>query len=221
MGSLFVSVQWVNQGVHESTSTVRFPWWHLVIALLVALACAGAGRLVARAFPSPEPSASPERNAHLGLADGELAAWARATGSRPLGATGLVLTAAVVALLPFTGPLAVSALLVGGVLCLGFARVYVTVGRQGLTVTPGRLPWPRIRVPLEAMTGASHREIDAFGDFGGWGYRIRPGASGVILRSGATLFVRRAGGRDFAVTVDDAATAAALLNTLIARRKAH
>ncbi|MFJ8715844.1 hypothetical protein ACIRD9_22075 [Streptomyces violaceus] len=144
---------------------------------------------VARAFPSPEPSASPERNAHLGPADGELAAWARATGSRPLGATGLVLTAAAVALLPFTGPLAVSALLVGGVLCLGFARLYVTVGRQGLTVTPGRLPWPRIRVP--------HREIDALGDFGGWGYRIRPGASGVILRSGSTLFVRRAGGRDW------------------------
>ncbi|MGA5356075.1 hypothetical protein [Streptomyces purpurascens] len=115
----------------------------------------------------------------------------------------------------------VIAFLVGGVLCLGFARLYVTVGRQGLTVTPGRLPWPRIRVPLEAMACASHREVDALGDFGGWGYRIRPGASGVILRSGSTLFVRRAGGWDFAVTVDDAATAAALLNTLIDRRKAH
>ncbi|GGS36195.1 hypothetical protein [Streptomyces violaceus] len=109
----------------------------------------------------------------------------------------MVLTAEAVALLPFTGPLAVSALLVGGVLCPGFARPYVTVGRQGLTVTPGRLPCPRIRVPLEAMTGASHRESDALGDFGGWGYRIRPGASGVILRSGSTLFVRRAGGRDW------------------------
>ncbi|WP_435853658.1 GntR family transcriptional regulator [Streptomyces purpurascens] len=34
------------------------------------------------------------------------------------------------------------------------------------------------------MACASHREVDALGDFGGWGYRIRPGASGVILRSG-------------------------------------
>ncbi|MFI9562664.1 hypothetical protein [Streptomyces rishiriensis] len=33
----------------------------------------------------------------------------------------------------------------------------------------------------------------------------------VILRSGPTLAVRRAGGREFAVTVDDPATAAAPL----------
>ncbi|MEU5635159.1 hypothetical protein ACH47C_29195 [Streptomyces rishiriensis] len=33
----------------------------------------------------------------------------------------------------------------------------------------------------------------------------------MILRSGPTLVERRAGGREFAVTVDDPATAAALL----------
>ncbi|MEV1064891.1 DUF1648 domain-containing protein [Streptomyces sp. NPDC050263] len=222
MGSLFVSVQLVNHGGYDDVSAVRLPPWHLAIALLVGVACAGAGRLAARVLPSPlDPPPPPGEHPRLGLADGELAAWAHATGSWPLGALGLVLTAAALALLPFTALPAACALLAGGLLCLCFARLYVTVGRQGLTVTPGRLPWPRIRVPLEAMTDASHRDIDALGDFGGWGYRIRPGASGVILRSGPTLVVRRAGGREFAVTVDDAATAAALLNSLIARRKAH
>ncbi|GGR75933.1 hypothetical protein GCM10010269_13840 [Streptomyces humidus] len=221
MGSLFVSVQLVNHDAHGDASTVRLSPWHLAFAVVVAAVCAGAGLLLARTLPSRGPHSPAADHARLGLADGELAAWARATGSRPLGALGLALTAAALALLPFTGPAAATPLLVGGLPCLCFARLYVTVGRQGLTVTPGRLPWPRIRLPLESMTGASHRHVDALGDFGGWGYRIRPGASGVILRSGPTLVVRRAGGREFAVTVDDPATAAALLNTLIARREAH
>lgn len=41
-----------------------------------------------------------------------------------------------------------------------------------------------------------------------------------MLRSGEALVVRRAGGREFAVTVDDSATAAALLNTLAHREGA-
>ncbi|MEU4878336.1 DUF1648 domain-containing protein [Streptomyces sp. NPDC021608] len=225
MGSLFVSVQLVNHGAHGDASGARLSPWHLAVAVGVAAACAGAGLAAARLLPNggPDAASDPERP---GLADGELdagelAAWARATGSRPLGVLGLVLTAAALALAPFTGPLAAVPLLLGGLPCLCFARLYVTVGRQGLTVAPGRLPWPRIRLPLESLTGASHRQVDALGDFGGWGYRVRAGGSGVILRSGPTLVVRRAGGREFAVTVDDPATAAALLNALIARREAH
>ncbi|MGW4054838.1 hypothetical protein ACWENA_28850 [Streptomyces sp. NPDC004779] len=40
----------------------------------------------------------------------------------------------------------------------------------------------------------------------------------MILRSGEALVVRRGNGREFAVTVPDARTAAALLNTLVERR---
>ncbi|MER6788879.1 DUF1648 domain-containing protein [Streptomyces sp. NPDC000658] len=226
MGSLFVSVQLVNHGAHGDASAARLSPWHLAVSVTVAAACAGVGLLVSRALGSRDPDSPSAHPARPGLAegelaDGELAAWAHATGSRPLGALGLVLTAAAVALLPFTGPAAAAPLLLGGLPCLCFARLYVTVGRQGLTVAPGRLPWPRIRLPLESLTGASHRHVDALGDFGGWGYRVRSGGSGVILRSGPTLVVRRAGGREFAVTVDDPATAAALLNALIARREAR
>lgn len=221
MGSVFVSVQLVNHGAYDDVSAVRLPPWHLAIALGVASACAGAGRLAARTLPPVEPAPASAQDTRLDLADGELAAWARGTGSWPLAITGLALTAGAFALIPFAGLLAACPLVLGGLLSLCFARLHVTVGRQGLTLTPGRLPWPRIRLPLDAMTHASHRDVSALGDFGGWGYRIRPGASGVILRSGPALVVRRAGGREFAVTVDDAATAAALLNTLIARREAR
>ncbi|MEU6349191.1 DUF1648 domain-containing protein [Streptomyces sp. NPDC047072] len=220
VGSVLVSVQVVN--VSDDVSAVRLPVWHLAVALGVAVVAAGVGRLAARALgPLPPLPSVTEERARLALADGELAAWAHATGSRPLGAVGLTLTAVSLAVFPFAGLPVFCALLLAGALCLAFARLYVTVGRQGLTVTPGRLPWPRIHVPLESMTDAPSRSVDAIGEFGGWGYRIRPGASGVILHSGPALVVRRTGGRAFAVTVDDAATAAALLNTLIARRKAH
>ncbi|WP_255219942.1 hypothetical protein [Streptomyces sp. PVA_94-07] len=46
-----------------------------------------------------------------------------------------------------------------------------------------------------------------------------PKRSGLVNRSGEALVVRKTGdGREFAVTVDDAGTAAALLNTLAERR---
>ena len=56
------------------------------------------------------------------------------------------------------------------------------------------------------------------GEFGGWGLRLSvEGRFGVVLRQGEAIEVTRANGRRFLVTVDDAATGAALLQALIAR----
>jgi len=56
-------------------------------------------------------------------------------------------------------------------------------------------------------------------EFGGWGVRtsVATGATGVVLRSGEAIEIHRTGGRRFLVTVDDAATGAALLATLAER----
>ncbi|WTW92220.1 hypothetical protein OG216_02020 [Streptomycetaceae bacterium NBC_01309] len=54
----------------------------------------------------------------------------------------------------------------------------------------------------------------ALRDFGGWGYRMRPGRSGVILRSGEVLSLDPATGGTFVVTVADARTAASVLALL-------
>lgn len=99
-----------------------------------------------------------------------------------------------------------------------FCRPHVTVDRRGLTVS-GLLPRPRVRVPLERMTGADSRRVNALAEYGGWGYRIRPERSGVITRSGEAIVVSLTSGREFAVTVDDSATGAALLNTLLDRQR--
>lgn len=58
-------------------------------------------------------------------------------------------------------------------------------------------------------------------EYGGWGYRVRPRSTAVVLRGGQALALRPAGGREFAVTVDDADTAAALLNTLADQRRSQ
>jgi hypothetical protein len=79
---------------------------------------------------------------------------------------------------------------------------------------------PRIVVPLDEVVRAEVVEVSPVAEFGGWGYRVgRAGRVGIVLRSGQALQVERTGGRSLVVTVDDADTAAALLNTLAARSR--
>lgn len=96
----------------------------------------------------------------------------------------------------------------------------VTVDRHGLAAR-SRLPRPRILVPLEEVEVAQVVQVDPLREFGGWGLRTGLGGRvGVVVRKGAALEVLRTGGRRVVVTVDDAATGAALLNTLAARTRA-
>ncbi|WP_239074756.1 DUF1648 domain-containing protein [Streptomyces sp. SID10853] len=213
VGALMAEVLYAN--LH---TPAVFPFWRVAIGAGVGAVAGGAGWWTARFAPSlPAPPAEgPVERIDLGA--GETAGWARHAGARPL----LVLTVAVVVtgavLLAVSGwQDAVGPVAVGLVLMV-FARPYVTVDRRGLTVSTGRLPWPRIRVPLGEIEQATSRDINALKDFGGWGYRVRAGRSGLILRSGEAIVVRRRNGRDFAVTIDGSADAAALLNTLAERQ---
>ncbi|MET4924531.1 DUF1648 domain-containing protein [Streptomyces sp. PSRA5] len=202
------------------SGAVHFPPWQLGVAAAVALAAAGVGLLLTRFVPDPglEP-AGDDGTARIDLADGELAGWSRRTGSGPLLAVGLVTLVAgvfvAIAVSRRYGPV----VFVIGLLALVFASAHVSVDRHGLTVRMGALSWPRVRVPLDGIDTASSRRINAVADFGGWGYRIRHRRTGIVLRSGEAIVVRRTNGRQFAVTVGDSATAAALLNTLVDRRK--
>ncbi|WP_369376450.1 DUF1648 domain-containing protein [Streptomyces sp. cg36] len=204
-------------------SGVRLPWWQLAVALAVAALAAGAGALLLRRvdLPPPAPSEGTGAVARLDLADGELAGWARLAPSRALCAAGLALLVAGGALTYVYGWGRAAAPLVCGVLILACSCPYVIVDRHGLTARPTPLPWPRVRIPLADVDRAVSREVKALAEYGGWGYRVRPGRSGLILRSGEAIVVRRSGGREFAVTVSDSATAAALLNTLAEREGAR
>lgn len=103
-----------------------------------------------------------------------------------------------------------------GFLALTMAVVSVSASDDGLTVR-GIFGWPSAHVPLDDIASAEVAEVSGMADFGGWGWRLRPGAKGIVMRDGEALWIKRRSTRDLAVTVDDAATAAGLLTALVAR----
>lgn len=212
-----------NVDVAEDARNATLPPWHLAAAAGVAVLAAGLGLLAARLLPAPQDPADGAGAAsarRIALAPGEVAGWARSTGSWWLPLSTLALLAGAVAVLYASGWPAALPLIVIGLFLLTFSRPNVTVDRRGITVS-GLFARPRIRVPLDRIETAGSQDVNALADYGGWGYRVRPGRSGVIIRSGEAIVARLAGGRDFAVTVDDSATGAALLNTLIDQRRAE
>ncbi|WNM25014.1 DUF1648 domain-containing protein [Demequina capsici] len=70
---------------------------------------------------------------------------------------------------------------------------------------------PRFRVPAADIAEVSVIDVSGLAQFGGWGVRVVPGATGIVLRNGSALQVTRRGGRRLVVTIDDAATIAAVL----------
>ena len=97
-----------------------------------------------------------------------------------------------------------------GLVVWALTSITVAVGPAGLRVRFGPLGWPGVRVPLEGITGVELEDVDPL-SYGGWGYRILPGVRAVVVRRGEGLRIARAGRPDLIVTVDDAATAAAVL----------
>ncbi|MFF7443436.1 DUF1648 domain-containing protein [Streptomyces sp. NPDC008122] len=204
---------------------VDSPLTNLLFAVAAAVLLGLAGWGLTRLVPRDEPAAGTDLPdaPRLPLGAGEVAGWTRATASRPLTVLAvLALAAAPAVLLLAPRPASLLGLLglVVGLPGLALARVRVTVDRRGLTVRSALAPRPRARIPLDEVAGANVRELDTaavLAEFGGWGYRVRAHRTGWIVRAGETLVVRRSSGREFAVTVPDARTAAALLNTLAER----
>jgi hypothetical protein len=111
-----------------------------------------------------------------------------------------------------------AAVLVLVYLAFGWIRVGVDV--RGLRIRYGLLPWPVTSVPLDHISQAERIDLRPL-DWGGWGYRGSRKAfrrAAVVLRSGDAIKLKLTDGTEFAVTVDDAATGAALLADLLGRQ---
>ncbi|MFC9230796.1 DUF1648 domain-containing protein [Streptomyces decoyicus] len=203
-------------------SAVREPQWQTLVSLGVALAAGALGRLLAGAAPPPPRRARGE-TPRLDLPAGTTAGWSRTISSPPLVVLGVVLLGAGLLVGFLAGWLGSAGLLLGGAAVLPLASVRVTVDRHGLSLSPTFLPYRcRFRrIPPDRIAEAGSRRIACFAEFGGWGYRIRAGGSGLVLRSGEGIVVRLTNGKEFVVTVDDAATAVALLNTYTDRARAR
>ncbi|GAA2700631.1 hypothetical protein [Actinoplanes palleronii] len=202
-------------------SQARLGGWTLAAVIVLPLVPAAVAALLTgpdRPAPATTPVAADAPR--VPLAQDERAVWIRRADGGPgpaIGAVVVVGTTVLAAVLREWALLVVPVLLVV-VFAVMFAYT-VRVDATGLTVR-SLLGWPGTHIPADEVERASVTEVDPIRQFGGWGWRVgRGGRIGVVLRSGPGLLVERTGGRSLVITVDDAATGAALLNTLADRSR--
>lgn len=207
--ALFGGLLWTQRGLTVAAEARLSPW--------VALGALGAGLLVGLAvalllpptLPQPEPvGASP-----MVIPPTDSVSWfghARSTDAVLWSLLAGALVVVVAALLTGLWWLWLIVLLLA-LLVPATTSFRVRIDRTGLAWRSA-LGVPRGQLPVADVTGVSVVEVRA-GDFGGYGIRSVPGATGVITRPGPALVVHR-GDRRLVITVDDAATAASVLEGL-------
>jgi Protein of unknown function (DUF1648) len=193
--------------------------WLAAMIGVPALVAVAVGRLARRleSLPDNAPAGRPS----VGLGATERALWS-GTASNPwfaVMAVGQVVGGlAALLLLP---PLVPAIVVVTGLVVGLFAVVRVRVDGGGVLVAYGPLGFPRQRVPLARIRGA--RTIDVVPlRHGGWGYRgslIAFRRAAIVVRGGAGIELDCGDRGHLVITVDDAATAAGLVNDLVDRRR--
>lgn len=207
-------------GIADATGIGTVMVWAFGGALLLAVPAA---LLMPADPPLPTTAAVPADASRLNLGDQETAVWSRtvrAASSRWLIVIGLVVVAMLLVVFrDYALPILFLALAL--LVLTALTEWRVTVDDTGLRVR-SLLPIFRVTVPLDEVESAETTTVSPMRDFGGWGVRVNlSGTVGVVVRTGIALRVHRTGDRTLVVTVDDAATAARLLNTLADRTRSR
>ncbi|MDH6229329.1 MULTISPECIES: hypothetical protein [Streptomyces] len=142
--------------------------------------------------------------------------WHRSLTSGWMLATGIVSAAGLLVIAAIDRPHRVIALwlLVVSAAFLVTGTIRVTVSPRGVTAGSALLPFLQRRFTLERIEYASARWTRPT-EIGGWGYRWNPGLSAISLREGDALWLTLTDGNQFVITIDDAASAAQLVNQLL------
>jgi hypothetical protein len=193
----------------------------MILLLGVPVAAAAVIYAITRRF---QPALPPQPGAQqaLSLAAGERAYWSGSASNRwlwPL-ALALVILAVAVASSPASGRLGLVGPIIGLLGVAAFAKLRVILDARGVVIRYGLLGWPRQRIPLARIRSAEAFELVPLAH-GGWGYRgsLRAlGRAAVVVRGGDALRLELEGDKRLSITVDDAESAAKLLNAFIARR---
>jgi hypothetical protein len=148
-------------------------------------------------FIAPKPQLiSHDATERIDLNPGENGAWSRTTTAKlflwtALALIALEITIYTVAAANGSSADAVLGLLVGGaviVVLVALSRYRVTADWRGLQVVSSLLRIPLKRIRLEDISTVESAQLLP-GQWGGWGYRITPGRSALILRKGPGLIV--------------------------------
>ncbi|MBB5117400.1 hypothetical protein [Streptomyces eurocidicus] len=140
--------------------------------------------------------------------------WHRSLHSTWMLAAGVILAAALltVAFLDAEYRSVSLVLLLAAASFLAVGAIKVSVTPRGVAVTSALLPFLRRRIPLHRIDRADARWTRPM-EIGGWGYRWKPGLRAVSLREGDALWLTLDRGKQFVITIDDAGTAAELINS--------
>lgn len=143
--------------------------------------------------------------------------WRGMAGSKLLAAVFAALTIASIILLLYVGNWAliglVFAMIVAG--CLTFWSVEVSEGGIEARATYG---WPRMQISADEMDSVSITDVHPMRDWAGWGLRFNAkGDTGIVLRSGSAVSIKKKNGRQTVITARDSEQAVAALNKILDR----
>ncbi|CCE76244.1 DUF1648 domain-containing protein [Clavibacter nebraskensis] len=214
---------WIAIAASAAVGDGTFPvgWGVLLLGVGAVAAAVPVAVLVRAAGPIPAHDVPP-----LEVPATARVAWRGRTGSgwfAGIGAAVVVLGLVAAASAPAgdagTAALTGIPLVVAGLAMLALGRVEVTVDRRGFRVVSACTRIPIMRVPLARIESAGWEDVSP-GQWGGWGLRVSGRGLAYVTRSGRGLVVRLRGGRARLVTVADADRGAAVLEALLAGRRA-
>ena len=206
---LNISLVQLNWGAETWTDAGGFTMWHLAAVLVGAFLGGVAGYVLGRRW-YPVKETAGVAGPIVDVADGERVAWVGRTAVRwPVFLLGGA--AVIFVLIPGWGRwLALLFVL----LTILFLQVEANVNNDGVRIRLSGIPVKKY--PLADIGSARAIDLEPAA-WGGWGWRASPNGWAIVLRRGDALELTLSNGRLFAVTVDDAATGAALVNGLVAR----
>lgn len=215
VSSVVLLTLWNNlDAPNWEAARLSWPALGLTVATILGLTT-GAARDKAPASPGPK--------ARLGLSSDERATWIKQVHAPKALWIGVSLLLLILLVFDSSKPSAYFRFALGLLAMVSIAWIRVHISNEGLRVYYGFWPVAFTRIPLSEIQDASVEDIGGSSGFGGWGYRgsLRLFKQAkIMIRKGPGLRINLTRGRVLRITVDDAHTAAGLLNDLCEQRGA-
>ncbi|KAA5832619.1 DUF1648 domain-containing protein [Saccharopolyspora hirsuta] len=210
---------WANLDAADWRQASPLPVWQVLPVLAGAALGGWLGWWAGNRGPDARPEGDDGEVAELVLKPGQRAVWVSSVRSRTmLVIGGAAVLSSVVPLLAQAWVAAVVSAL-AGVVVFALSSARVQVDERGVHTSFGPLRWPVRRIRLEQIDRARVETRRAL-EVGGWGYRVLPNSTAIMLRGGECLALRLTSGRDFYISVDHPERGAELVNALITERSA-